>query len=350
MDHLRIGIVGAGAIAQRNASEAVRSGASRVMGVFDVNAKVARDMARALSVPYFPTYEELLRNSDIEAVLISVPHHLHRPLSIQAADAGKHVMVEKPIANNLEEADSMLSACRRNGVKLTVNYSFRYLPRVRKARALVEAGALGSITGVQILLHQYKDPGYWTGARSNSPDDWRASKAKCGGGFLIMNACHVTDYLAYITGLKVRRVYSEYATLGSPAEVEDIVSISYRFDNGAIGSLSASSIMRGVDQAEERIWGTNGTIVMDSGGLHVYSTRPIDGLRPGKVHHLKKFPETSWTAEWVTGFARAIRENTTPEISGREAWENLAFISTAYRSLEDGKVLEVPCFSDEADS
>ena len=347
MDPLRIGIVGAGAIAQRNAFEAAHSGASRVVGVFDVNAKVARDMAKGLSVPFFQSYEELLNSGEVEAVLISVPHHLHRTLSIQAAEAGKHVMVEKPIANNLEEADAMLSACRRHGVKVTVNYSFRYLPKVRKARALVEAGALGNITGVQILLHQYKDPGYWTGARSNSPDDWRASKVKCGGGFLIMNACHVTDYLAYITGLKVKRVYGEYATLGSPVEVEDIVSLSYRLDNGAIGSLSASSIMRGVEQAEERIWGTQGTIVLDSAGLHLYSTRPVDGVRPGKVHHLKKFPETSWTADWVRDFARAVRENTTPEISGRDAWENLAFISTAYRSMEEGRALEVPSYSGE---
>ena len=342
MKPLKIGIVGAGAIAQRNAREAAASGAATVAGVFDLNHKVARDMAKALSAPFFATYEDLLASRDIEAVLISTPHHLHRPQSVAAAEAGKHVMVEKPLANTLEEADAMLEACRRSGVALTVNYSFRYLPRVRKARALVEAGALGTITGVQILQHQYKDPGYWTGARSNSPDDWRASKAKCGGGFLIMNSCHVIDYMTYVTGLRPTRVHAEYATLGSPAEVEDIVALTCRYEGGALGSLSASSILRGADQVEERAWGTNGSLIMDGAGLSLWSTRPADGLRPGKTHRLAKFPELSWTAEWVRGFVSAVREGRRPEISGREGWENLAFITTAYRSMDEGRALDIP--------
>jgi predicted dehydrogenase len=347
VEPLRIGVVGAGAIAQRNARDSASSGAAKIVGVFDVNHKVARDMARALSAPFFPSFEGLLADPNVEAVLVSTPHHLHRAQCVQAAEVGKHVMMEKPIANNLEEADAMLDACRKNGVALTVNYSFRYLPKIQKAKSLVDEKALGTITGVQMLLHQYKDPGYWTGARSNSPDDWRGSKEKSGGGFLIMTACHAFDYLYYITGLKAKRIYSEYGTLGSPAEVEDIASITCRFDNGAIGNFCASSIMRGFGQDEARIIGTNGTLVIDEGGLSFYSTRPVDNKRPGKVYRITKFPEVSWTGEWAKNFVKAVRDGGTPDISGREGWENLAFITTAYRSLEEGKVLEVPEFRDQ---
>jgi len=342
MEPLRIGIVGAGAIAQRNAREAAKSGAAKIVGVYDVNQKVAREMSRALSAPFFSSYEALLEKSDLEAVLISTPHYLHKPLTVQAANCGKHVLVEKPIANNLEEAEEMIESCKRNGVALTVNYSFRYLPKIQKAKELVDNEALGDISGVQIISHQFKDPGYWTGARSNSPDDWRASREKCGGGYLIMNVCHVIDYIFFITGLKPSRIYSEYATLGSPAEVEDIISVTCRFTNGAIGTISASSTMRGRGQAEETIWGSNGTIIMDEKGLAFYSTRPIQGKKPGKLHKLSKFPNLSWTAEWVKDFATAIREGKKPQISCCEAWENLAFIVTAYESLEKGIALEVP--------
>jgi predicted dehydrogenase len=270
---------------------------------------------------------------------------LHRPQTVQAAAAGKHVLVEKPMANNLAEAEEMIRACRDNNVKLSVNYSFRYLPKIRKAKELIDAGLLGTITGVQIISHQFKDPGYWTGARSNSPDNWRASREKCGGGYLIMNVCHIIDYIYFLTGLKASRIYSEYATLGSPAEVEDIISISYRLDNNAVGSISASSIMRGTEQSEERIWGTNGSLILNGEGISFYSTRPIDGKRPGQLYHLKKFPTFSWTAEWVRQFAAAVRKaDGQPEISFREGWENLSFIRSAYASLERGAAIEVPKF------
>ena len=198
MDPLKIGIVGAGAIAQRNAREAENASNAKVVGVYDVNHQVARNMAKALSVPFYSTYEKLLDNSELEAVLISTPHFLHESQGVKAAEAGKHILMEKPLANNLDEAENIIRACNQNGVRLTVNYSFRYLPKIQKAKQLVDEGALGDITGIQILGHQYKDPGYWSGARSNSPDDWRASLKKSGGGLLIMTTCHAIDYVYYI--------------------------------------------------------------------------------------------------------------------------------------------------------
>lgn len=344
MEPLRIGIVGAGAIAQRNATETAASGSAKIVGVFDLNHKVARDMAKALSSPFFPSYESLLASPDVEAVLLSVPHHLHKSMTVEAAMSGKHVLVEKPMANTLDEAKEMIVCCEKNGVQLTVNYSFRYLPKIQKAKQLIAEGALGDITGIQIISHQFKDRGYWSGARSNSPDDWRASKEKCGGGFLIMNVCHIIDYIYFITGLKGVRNYSEYATLGSPAEVEDIISVTSRLSNGGIASISASSIMRGADQAEERIWGTKGTIILDEHGLSVYSTRPVDNRRPGKMVRYTKFPAVSWTSEWVKGFAAAVREGNNPAISFREGWENLAFISAAYQSMEKHAPVDVAPF------
>lgn len=346
MNPLKLGIVGAGGIAGRNATEAARSGAAVIGGVFDVNHKVARDMARTLKAPFCPTYEDLLNVPGLEAVLLSVPHHLHKPMAVQAANRGKHVMVEKPIANTMAEAEEMIEACRKQGVALAVNYSFRYLPKIQKAKELIDAGALGTVTGIQIAWHQYKDRGYWAGAGSNSPDDWRASKEKCGGGFLIMTLCHAIDYICYMTGLKASRIYSEYATLGSPAEVEDILSISFRMNNGAVGSISAGSIMRGAPKAEERIWGTHGSMVLDESGIAVYSTRPIDGRRPGQVNTYKKFPDTSWTAEWVKGFVDAVRTGIEPPVSERAGWENLAFIRRAYESMEQGRALEVPSYQE----
>lgn len=346
MNPLRIAVVGAGAIAQRNAIEAASSGAASIVGVFDVNTKVARDMAKRLGAQVFSSYEQLLDTREVEAVLMSTPHHVHKSMTVAAAAKGKHVLVEKPLATTMADADEMIAACKAAGVALAVNYSFRYLPKIQKARELVQAGAVGDVTGVQIIAHQFKDPGYWMGARSNSPDDWRSSREKCGGGFLIMNVCHTIDYLYYITGLRGTRVYCEYENASSPGDVEDILSLTCRWGDKAVGSISASSIMRGSDSSEERVWGTKGTLVLNAEGLTVYSTRPIDGMKPGRVHAFHKFPAASWTAEWVRRFAAAVREGKEPEVGGREGWENLAFITSAYRSLEVGGPVTIPAYAE----
>ena len=339
---LRIAVIGAGAIAQRNAREAKTSGCASIAGVYDVNLKAARDLADTLGATVLPSYEAALESREIEALLLSTPHHLHKPQVLAAAGAGKHVLVEKPMATSVSDASEMVAACRKAGVALSVNYSFRYLSRIQKARELVDAGVLGDITGVQVVSHQFKDLGYWMGARSTSPDDWRASREKAGGGFLIMNVCHTIDYLYFITGLRGTRVYSEYATLSSPGDVEDVISVTSRWGDRAVGSISASSIMRGADVGEERLWGTKGTMILHNGGLSVYSTRPVDGKRPGLLHHYTRFKSLSWTAEWVRRFVEAVRAEREPEISFKAGWENVAFIETAYRSLQERRPLEVP--------
>jgi predicted dehydrogenase len=342
MTPLRIAVVGAGAIAQRNATEAARCGDAAIAGVFDPNLQAARSLARTLNVPVFASYEEALAARDVEAVLLSTPHFIHKGQTVAAAAAGKHVMVEKPMATTLADGTAMIEACRRAGVALTVNYSFRYVAKVQKARELVESGAIGDVTGIQIVAHSFKDPGYWMGARSASPDDWRSSREKCGGGLLIMNVCHTIDYLYFITGMRGTRVFAEYATLSSPGDVEDIASVTSRWGDRAVGTISASSIMRGADQSEERVWGTKGTLILDQAGLSFYSARPIDGRKPGRLHRYDRLPEVNWTAEWVRRFVRAVREGREPEVSSRAGWENLAFVMSAYDSLERRQPVDVP--------
>lgn len=342
MEPLRIGVVGGGAIGQHNALKAVESRSATVVGVFDTNPKVCRDLARKLSCRGSTSYDGLLEMPEVEAVLLSVPHHLHRDLSIQAASKRKHVLLEKPIANTLREAEDIIEACRAAGVTLTVNFSFRYLPRIQLARKLVQQGALGTIRGVQVIAHSYREKGYWLGARSSSPDDWRTSKEKAGAGFLFMNLCHTIDYTYFVTALKANRVYCEYDTLGSPTEVEDSVSITCRFDNGAIGTFGGSTVRRGPNQEEERIWGSQGSLWMNGEGLFLYSTRPIEGKQPGKVHRWSRFPSCNWTGAWIQAAASAIREGREPEISGQQGWENLAFIATALDSMSKQVALHVP--------
>jgi predicted dehydrogenase len=350
VEPIRIAIVGLGSIGQQHAREAAKAKLVEVAAVFDTNQKVSRQLGASLGAASYASYDALLDRADIDAVLLSVPNYLHRDLALQAAAHGKHVLLEKPLAITMQEANDIVSGCRRYGTALSVNFSFRYLPRVRIAKRLIDEGALGEIAGVQALAYSYRERGYWQGARSVSADDWRTSKEKAGAGFFFMNLCHVIDYVSYMTGLRASRVYCEHATLGSPTEVDDSVSITCRFENGSIGTISGSCIRRGSNQAEERIWGSHGTLTIDDDAIRVHSARAVDGRRPGKTHKISISPKAGWIEEWLNEFATAVREGRSPDISGRDGWENLAFITTAQRSMEEGRSLPVPVYPEEFDS
>jgi 2-desacetyl-2-hydroxyethyl bacteriochlorophyllide A dehydrogenase len=344
---IKIALVGLGGIGQQHAREAAKAALVDVVAVYDTNQKVSMQLGASLHATSFPSYEALLDQSDAEAVLLSVPNYLHRDLALRAAARGKHVLLEKPLAITMQEADDIVAGCKQHGVMLSVNFSFRYLARVSIAKRLVDEGALGEITGVQALHYSYRERGYWHGARSASADDWRTSKEKAGAGFFFMNLCHVIDYVYFITGLRASRIYCEHGTLGSPTEVDDTVSISCRFDNNAIGTISGSCTRRGANQAEERIWGSHGTLTIDDEAIRFHSARAVDGSRPGKTHTIKISPKAGWIEQWLNDCATAVRENRSPAITGRDGWDNLAFITTALRSMEEQRSLEVPRFPKE---
>jgi 2-desacetyl-2-hydroxyethyl bacteriochlorophyllide A dehydrogenase len=332
---LRVGLIGCGEIAMQNARAVHAASNAAVVMAMDVNQEAARDMAERYDVPYTVDVDELLGCDDVEAVLISVPHYLHAPLTIQAACQGKHVMVEKPIATRLADADQMITACQEAGVELSVIYCQRYLPHVQKAKELIERGALGDVLGSELALQLDKPPGYWTGGYSGRvTTDWRLSKQKSGGGLLITNIVHYLDVFRYLTGLGVTRVYGEYDTLDTPVETEDTLSVTLRYSNRAIGSIIASSCGRGaMSPAELRIWGTDGQIVLEN-RLHFYSLRQVNGYRPGQWYSLDASSLSNDRIEFVTRFARAVLNAEAPEISGQDGRAIQAIVEAIYTSGE----------------
>jgi predicted dehydrogenase len=305
-----------------------------------------RDLARQFDVPAIPDYEHLLARLDVDAVLLSVPHHLHAPLAIQAARAGKHILLEKPMGVDLQDATRIVEACRHAGVRLTVNFSFRYLPAIHVIRELIQEGVLGDTCGIHISHLAFKGTSYWAGGyTSRSPANWRGSKEKAGGGILIMGICHAIDYLRYCTGLEVKRAFGEYGTFNSPVEVEDGIVASCKYDNGAIGSITASTVWRGTPCQEIRIWGTHGTLVFrNNNELHLWTGRRWRGLGAGEEYHFDKLPVNDYTARWIQRFAQALAQNVPHEITAKDGWINSATIDAIYRSQDLGHAVEVETF------
>jgi predicted dehydrogenase len=160
-----------------------------------------------------------------------------------------------------------------------------------------------------------------------------------------MGICHAIDYLRYSTGLEVKRVFSEYGTFASPIEVEDTIAVNCQYDNGAIGSITASTCWRGTPSQQVRVWGTHGALtIRENKSLSFWSARRWRGLPPGREHYLNKLPLVDYTAKWIERFAVALAQDEPHEITGTDGWINNAVIEAVYCSRERAHAVEVATF------
>jgi UDP-N-acetyl-2-amino-2-deoxyglucuronate dehydrogenase len=344
-DRLRIGMIGCGEIAVQTAAAISASRFARHAMAMDTRAELARNLGETHGVPWTDRVEAVLANPEVDAVYVAVPHDLHAPLAIRALEAGKHVLVEKPIATTLADADAMIAAARANRVRLSVNFVAQIDPAFRAARDLVAAGAIGTVIGTHIVYRGNKPASYWTGGFTGRVQtDWRSSKTRAGGGVLIMNAIHDLNTLRFVTGLEVTRVHAEYGTFATPVEVEDYVAATYRYDNGAIGSVEAGSALPGRDPLRDvdRIYGTAGQILFGS-PFQIYLSEPVTGLSAGEWQPLPIAPlgPEEQQVAMVDGFSEPILAGRAPAVPAEDGQAALATVLAAYRSGAEGRPVSI---------
>jgi predicted dehydrogenase len=345
MDRLRIGMIGCGEIAVRMAAAIASSQHAQHVMVMDTRAALAQDLGQRYGVPWTDRVEDLLANRAVDAVYIAVPHHLHASLTIQAAEAGKHILVEKPIAITLADGEAMIAAAQANGVWLSVNFHAQVDPLCQAARDLVAQGAIGRIVGTRIVYRGDKPASYWTSGYSGRiATDWRVRKATAGGGVLIMNAIHDLNTMRFITGLEAVRVYAEYGTYDTPVEVEDFIAVTYRYDNDAIGTIEAGSAIRGGDPLHDvdRIYGTAGQLLLGE-PLQVYTTVATAGLPINQWQELAIEPLTAEEQQtaMVDGFAGPIVLGDRPAVAAEDGLAVLAIVLAAYQSGAEGRPIRL---------
>lgn len=333
---LRFGMVGCGDVAGQNAIAIATAPNTKLTATFDLDAALAQEIASPHDARVARSYAELLERPDVDAVLLSVPHHLHAPLAREAAAAGRHVVVEKPPANDLRSAVEMVAAAEEAGVVLSVCFPHRYGAEIAAARRLIALGAVGEITGVTAELLMDRSPAYRLGGfSSRSISDWRDSREKAGGGVLVMNLSHYLDLLQYLTGLGT----DEVSALGAgrtESEVEDAVAISMRMENGALGSVLGSTQVRGSLFTQLRIWGSEGQIALDD-DPRFYTLKSVDGLRTTRWQSFGRLPALNIRGAFLSRLATAIASGVEPDIGGRDALAVQALMEAAYRSMESGR-------------
>jgi predicted dehydrogenase/threonine dehydrogenase-like Zn-dependent dehydrogenase len=336
---LRIGLLGCGDIAGASAAAANAAPNVELVACFDPASHLAEDLAARFGAEAMPSLDALLDRDDVDAVVVSVPHHLHAPLAIQVAEAGKHVIAEKPLANTLEGALAMTEAAERAGVELTVFFPHRYAPSAVLARRLIEAGALGELGGVLLKHFLDKPAAYWLGGGSGrSISTWRSSRELAGGGVLIMNLSHYLDLLRYLSGMEIESVSGLTGAADAGSEAEDTAAFTVRLANGAVGSLIGSSDVRATGTTEFRFWGPDGHIAVEP-DPRFFTLRAIGDLRSGRWQTFGKLPRPDLRAVFLGRFATAIAEGRRPDVTAEDGVAAQALIEAAYAAADQEAVV-----------
>lgn len=228
-----------------------------LVGMCDVNADAGAARATEFGSAFFADHRQLLDRLQPEVVAIVTPHPFHAPLALDASAAGAHVLVEKPMAVTVAEADAMIDAAQRAGRLLAVNFQQRFRPAIEQVRAWIDAGGLGPLVRTLSVEPWFRPAAYYRSAT------WRGTWAGEGGGLLMNQAPHTLDLLCHLAGMPAR-VWGCTRTRAHAIEVEDTAQAMLEYPNGALGYLTASTAEAGPARLE---------VVGDHGALELAQDR-----------------------------------------------------------------------------
>ncbi|MBC7224442.1 MAG: Gfo/Idh/MocA family oxidoreductase [Anaerolineae bacterium] len=305
----------------------------RVVAIADPDAgRVQADVA-AYGARYFRDYQDLLAWDQVDAVLITTVNALHARQAREAAQAGKHVLCEKPVCLDLEEGMAAVEACRQAGVVFATAFPVRHAPEAQQARARIAQGALGELWAINATNH---GNAY---AAAGTPD-WVWDPARSGGGSVADHTVHCADLIRWFTGSEVAEVYAETATLFRPGlPVEDAGLLHLRLELGVIASIDASwsrlPNYPGWGDLTMHCTGSRGSLFLEFGGevVRLFGDDPARRSLPcGPNPYAAMFLD----------FARAVREGTAPLATGYDGVKASEMFLAAYESVRVGKPVSLP--------
>jgi predicted dehydrogenase len=302
---LKWGLVGCGDIAQKRVAPALRDlPTCDFLAVTRSRPDLAESFANRFGArKWYPAWQELLADKEIDAVYIATPVHLHAAQTIAAAEAGKHVLCEKPMAMNVKECDVMIAACRAKNLKLGIAYYRHFYPVIERIKSVIASGEIGKPVLVQLNAFEWFDP---------QPDHsryWLLKKELAGGGPMFDFGCHRIEALVNILG-PIRRVTGLVSNVVFNREVEDTATALFQFESGTCGVLSVTHAASEPRDTLE-LFGTQGSIhvaVLNAGQLRI---KTIDGERV-ESHT----PAANIHQPLIEDFVDSVLTNREPGVSG----------------------------------
>ncbi len=322
---IRWGIIGCGDVAEKKSGPALyQVDGSELTAVMRRDQIKAEDFARRhVAKRAYGTVAELLADSEVNAVYIATPPHLHAEQTIAAARAGKRVLVEKPMARNTTECDTMIAACREAGVSLHVAYYRRFYPKFVALKQRLEEGAIGTILGARLLM-----------CTMGAVSGWRVDPAVSGGGHFLDVGSHRLDMLLYLLG-DVAEVYGfgENRLEQHPAENDVVVSL--RMASGVLVSTGFHyHTQPGQDVLE--IYGSEGTLTVNPFDGETFTLRQNN--KPDVQH--RYLTPTPVHLPFIQALVRVYRGESLPHVTGEEGAKVTRIMDTALTTFRHRESIE----------
>jgi len=341
---VRFAIIGCGKITERlTLPQLAGTPDAEVAALVDKDAAAAARMARRFRIDrrrIWTDWRRCLRQADVDAVAVNLPNALHAEAALAALGAGKHVMVEKPMAVTLREADAMIRAARAKNRYLMVEQTQRFDPGHEAAYDILRSGRLGRITQVRGRI-AHAGPEYWSGQAR----PWLVDRRLSGGGVLMDVGAHIADLLRWLSGKRVKRLMCQASTVAKRVTVEDNAAVLMDFTDGTIGSFEVSWTTQPYEVVTA-FYGERGVLRTSLGGARRVTVEWAQ--RRGDPNHRMGPPVYPPVARGsrlggaYPHFVRCIRERRTPAIPGTEGRATLQVLLAAYESARRGRWVELP--------
>jgi len=329
---LSLGIVGCGDIAAAMALLGRLTPGVELAAACDISRPRAEAFAHKHKIAAIYTdYAAMLAAGGFDAIYLAVPHNLHFEMIKAAADAGVHILTEKPITRTLAEGQAIVAYAAQKGVKIGVNYQYRYDSGCHRLARAVQAGALGEVLYARINVPWHRERGYF----ESSP--WHQTIAQAGGGTLITQASHLIDIVLWAvgsppvsaSGYTARKVFTD-------VEVEDLALGTIEMQNGSLLQITSSMVAASEQTVSIEIYGRRGTAI--------YTNRPWP-----RVKFIGVSPKTEQPPHWglhalqrsLKGFRDWVLADQPYLIPGEAALPALAAVEAIYQAAETGRRVEI---------
>lgn len=332
----KIGISGAGTIGKIHAEALSQIDQAELVAVAEPREDAGKAFVEEFGGTHYTSYPDMLANADIDLVIVATPSGLHPDQVVLAADNGKHIITEKPMAITREGLDRMIQATDDAGVKLAVIFQNRLSTDMVRLKRAIDEGAFGKIVLVNGAMYWHRDQDYY-----DANGGWRGTWALDGGGALMNQAIHTIDQLQWLMG-GVQDVKGFTSTLNHDIETEDTAAAAFTFNNGALGSITATTCAIKDNPIRIEVVGTEGRASVENNAITLWTAeRNAEDIELTADDHALV---DGWEAgeKWGLSHQRQLRlilsqleRGDAPYVAGTEARRAVDIILNLYQQAND---------------
>jgi UDP-N-acetyl-2-amino-2-deoxyglucuronate dehydrogenase len=346
------GIIGCGMIANFHAKAIADIKGAKLVACFDNYGPAAEKLAATYKCKSYAKLEDMLADPNVNVVTIGTPSGAHMEPAVMAANAGKHVIVEKPLEITLKRCDAIIEACEKNKVKLSAIFPSRFHDSSREMKKAIEANRFGKLTMGDAYVKWFRTQQYYDAGK------WRGTWELDGGGALMNQAIHCVDLLTWLMG-PVVEIRAQTATLAHERiAVEDTAVATLKFANGALGVIEATTAAYPGYLKRIEVHGSEGSAVMEEEDLVKWDFLKTDKRDKMILEAMNSRKSTGGGAGDPTaighhGHSRqfedlldAVKKNRTPGVDGVEGRRSVEIILGIYKAAETGKPVYLPLEKD----